>query len=73
MIDEELAATVLDVLKQRTQLYYRDVDQGLGAVEWVGNRMATRLGWSGDQTRAMKDGYRDEVARSRAWRTQQVG
>lgn len=72
-IDEELAATVLDVLKQRTQLYYRDVDQGLGAVEWVGNRMATRLGWSGDQTRAMKDGYRDEVARSRAWRTQQAG
>jgi glycerol-3-phosphate dehydrogenase len=63
-VKSELAATVSDFLVRRTQLYFRDVDQGLGCVEVVASRMARLLGVD----RVDADGYRTEVARSRAWR-----
>ena len=34
-VNEELAGTVSDVMIRRTQLFYRDRDQGLGAAEAV--------------------------------------
>jgi glycerol-3-phosphate dehydrogenase len=67
-VDQELAATVSDVMIRRTQLFYRDVDQGLGAAELVADRMAELLGWSAETRRQMLDAYRADVARSRAWR-----
>jgi glycerol-3-phosphate dehydrogenase len=68
-VEEEMAATVADIMMRRTQLYYRDPDQGLGAAEGVSQRMAAQLGWD-DKTRvAMVKAYQDEVARSRAWKT----
>ncbi len=67
-VQEEFAATVADVLERRTQLFFRDVTQGLGAIDAVAGRMAGLLGWS-DATRDDHiDAYRRRVARSRAWR-----
>jgi glycerol-3-phosphate dehydrogenase len=67
-IDQELAATVRDVLIRRTQLYYRDREQGLGAAERVAERMAARLGWDPARKESEVAAYREEVARSRRWR-----
>ncbi len=67
-VERELAQTVTDVLLRRTQLYYRDVDQGLGAAPRVARRMATLLGWSQEREAAEIAAYEAEVARSRAWR-----
>jgi glycerol-3-phosphate dehydrogenase len=67
-VTRELAATVSDVLLRRTQLYYRDFDQGLGAVDAVADRMAELIGWSPEEKRRSSDEYRTEVARSRQFR-----
>ncbi|MFO0680942.1 MAG: glycerol-3-phosphate dehydrogenase [Sandaracinus sp.] len=69
-IEEELAATLLDVLARRTQLYLRDRDQGLGAAEAVASRMASTLGWTPERKAAELEAYRAEVARSRRWRSE---
>jgi glycerol-3-phosphate dehydrogenase len=66
-ITEEFLTTVNDALKQRTQLYYRDVNQGLDAIAAVGAYMAQKLGWSDEHRARMEQEYRDEVAASRAW------
>ena len=67
-VTTEHARTVTDVLERRTQLYFRDTHQGLGAVSVVGERMAELLGWSDEERAASERRYQDEVARSRAWR-----
>ncbi|MBA2319785.1 MAG: glycerol-3-phosphate dehydrogenase [Deltaproteobacteria bacterium] len=68
-VDEELAATPADVLIRRTQLYYRDRDQGLGALPVIAARMAEKLGWSAERQQAEIAAYEAEVALSRAWRS----
>ncbi len=67
-VREELAATVCDVMIRRTQLFFRDFDQGLGAARQVADRMAELLGW--DEAQKVKElaRYEAEVALSRAWR-----
>jgi glycerol-3-phosphate dehydrogenase len=68
-VTQELAQTVCDVMVRRTQLYFRDLDQGLGAVESVALRMGELLGWD-DQRRTEEIlSYQAEVARSRRWRS----
>jgi glycerol-3-phosphate dehydrogenase len=69
-VKEELAAEVDDVLVRRTQLFYRDRDQGLGCAEVVGRRMATLLGWDDARTARSVEAYRGVVALSRRWRTE---
>ena len=68
-LDEEMAASVSDVLVRRTQLYYRDPDQGLGCAERVATLMQQGLGWTDEQRAASLGAYRDEVAASRRWKT----
>jgi glycerol-3-phosphate dehydrogenase len=70
-VQSELAATVCDVMMRRTQLFYRAFDQGLEAAVRVADRMAELLDW--DQATRDRElaRYREEVARSRAWREQQ--
>ena len=53
---------------RRTQIFFRDQDQGLGGVERVGRYMASALHWSDERRAASEQDYRDEVALSRAWR-----
>ncbi|MEM7436259.1 MAG: glycerol-3-phosphate dehydrogenase [Myxococcota bacterium] len=67
-VDEELAATVSDVLIRRTQIFFRDLDQGLGAVDKVADRMATLIGWDDEERLRWIDAYRAEVALSRRWK-----
>ncbi len=69
-IYEEFACTVRDILKQRTQIYYRDVQQGLTVVDKVAAHMATLLRWDADTQAHMAQQYRDEVALHAAWRKQ---
>jgi glycerol-3-phosphate dehydrogenase len=66
-ITEEFLTTVNDALKQRTQLYYRDQNQGLDAIPRVSAYMAAKLGWSDEHRARMEQEYRDEVTASRAW------
>lgn len=66
-VEMEMAGRVSDVMTRRTQLYYRDLDQGLGATQKVAERMAGMLGWSAERTASEVEAYREEVARSRAW------
>lgn len=67
-VTEELAASVTDVMIRRTQLFYRDGDQGLGAVEVIADRMAQLIGWSDEEKRRSIAAYKAEVALSRRWR-----
>ncbi len=71
-VQVELAATVTDLLKQRTQLYYRDADQGLGAVDAVAVRLQQLVGYDDATRDRLADDYRAEVAASRRWRTEAV-
>lgn len=68
-IDKEMACTVRDVLIRRTQIYFRDHDQGLGAAERVADHMAERLGWSEERRTEEVLAYQQEVAQSRRWRS----
>ena len=69
-VQEELAARVTDVLKNRTQLFYRDIDQALSGVEAVAARMQTLLGWTDEQREGSCKDYRREVELSRRWRSE---
>lgn len=69
-VSVELARTVTDVMMRRTQLYYRDDEQGIAAVQVVAGRMANHLGWSEDEAAAQAAAYLEEVERSRRWRSE---
>ena len=64
---EELAASVADVLVRRTQLFFRDRDQGLGCAERVADLLAEELGWTPREREASVTAYRAEVALGRRW------
>lgn len=67
-VREELAASVSDVLVRRTQLFFRDRQQGLQSVDKVAARMAELIGWSDEEKRRSIDAYKAEVALSQKWR-----
>lgn len=67
-VREELAATVCDVLIRRTQIFFRDRDQGLGCAERVAAHMAGLLGWDDATKERELERYRGEVELSRHWR-----
>ena len=67
-VREEFAATISDVLTRRTQLFYKDWDQGLGCAELVATRMATLIGWDEDTRAQMVAQYSAQVGTSRQWR-----
>ncbi len=69
-IEEEFAATVTDFMIQRTQLFYRDFDQGLGIVDEVARRMGEMLGWDEAARTESIERYRQDVALSREWAAQ---
>jgi glycerol-3-phosphate dehydrogenase len=69
-VHHEFATTVVDMIKQRTQLFYHDRDQGLDAVDKVADRMQELLGWDDETRQRMIEGYVEEVELSRAWRSE---
>jgi glycerol-3-phosphate dehydrogenase len=68
-VEYELAATLPDMFIQRTQLFYRDRDQGLGGLEKVAQHMGELLGWNDERRERELARYRQDVALSRAWRS----
>ena len=67
-VEEEFAKRLSDVMVRRTQLFFRDTDQGLGAAEAVAARMGARLGWDAARCAEEVARYQAEVALSRRWR-----
>jgi len=67
-VEQELAERLSDVMIRRTQLFFRDYDQGLGAAPAVAQRMATKLGWSDERIQREIERYREDVMASRRWR-----
>jgi len=67
-VQEELAASVSDIMIRRTQIFFRDLDQGLGSVDKVANRMAELIGWSDEEKQKSIDDYKAEVALSQRWK-----
>ena len=67
-VQQEMAMALEDVMIRRTQLFFKDRNQGLDCVETVANEMAKLLGWSEEETRHQIDRYTVEVVRSRRWR-----
>jgi glycerol-3-phosphate dehydrogenase len=68
-VKQEMAATVTDILIQRTQVFYRAFDQGLSAAPLVSERMAFLLGWDEETRRRHVDQFTHDVALSQLWRT----
>jgi glycerol-3-phosphate dehydrogenase len=66
-VEEELAASVSDFMIRRTQLFYRDVNQGLMVTALVADRMGALLKWSDEDKSRHTEAYRSDVARSRKW------
>jgi glycerol-3-phosphate dehydrogenase len=67
-VNEELAATVSDIMIRRTQIFFRDFEQGLGSIEKVATRMAHLIGWSDDEKQKSVDDYKAAVALSQRWK-----
>ncbi|KPK11009.1 MAG: hypothetical protein AMJ62_16540 [Myxococcales bacterium SG8_38] len=72
-VREEMAASVSDIMIRRTQIFFRDHDQGLGSVDKVADRMAALIGWSETEKRKSIDGYKAEVALSQKWKEELRG
>jgi glycerol-3-phosphate dehydrogenase len=68
-VERELALTVSDVLIRRTQLFFKDVEQGLGVVERVAELMGERLNWDAERREHEIQAYQRAVEGSRRWRT----
>ena len=66
-VEKELALTICDVLVRRTQIFFREADQGLNCLERVAEQMATLLGWDEEKKQGQIRAYREEVERSRRW------
>jgi glycerol-3-phosphate dehydrogenase len=69
-VREEMAATVCDLMIRRTQIFFRNLDQGLSAAEAIATRMAELLGWSEQRRTKEVLAYQNEVARSRRWKSE---
>ncbi len=67
-VTQELAATVTDMLLQRTQIYYRAPEQGLEAVNRIADRMGQLLGWDEVRKQQEIERYHRDVEHSRRWR-----
>jgi glycerol-3-phosphate dehydrogenase len=68
-VEDELAVTLEDVLRRRTQLALFDPAGGAAAADGVAALMAERLGWSPEDARDAARGYVDAVREDqRRWR-----
>ena len=66
-VEREFATSLDDIFSRRTQLFYRDQDQALGACALAADLMAQLLDWSPAKRQEHLQAYQMRVARSRAW------
>ena len=57
-----------DVMIRRTQLFFKDRNQGLDCLDTVANEMGELLGWNEEEKHRQIERYKVEVVRSRRWR-----
>ena len=69
-VKEEMAASVCDFMIRRSQIYYRDADQGLSCSAVVADRMAKWIGWDDARKQQEIDAYAQAVELSRRWRAE---
>lgn len=67
-VQQEMAMALEDVMIRRTQLFFKDCNQGLDCLETVANEMGELLGWDEEEKRHQIERYTVEVVRSRRWR-----
>jgi glycerol-3-phosphate dehydrogenase len=67
-VREELAASISDIMIRRTQIFFRDFEQGLGSLEKVAIRMAHLIGWSDEEKQKSIDAYKADVALTQQWK-----
>ena len=67
-VEEELAITLEDVLRRRTQIQIRAVDQGRGVAVALAERMGRLLGWSEADRAAQLDHWGICVDAQTSWR-----
>jgi len=67
-VEKELAVTIRDALIRRTQIFFRNEEQGLHCVEKVADVMGVLLDWSDERRSQEISAYKEEVDRSRRWR-----
>jgi glycerol-3-phosphate dehydrogenase len=67
-VKQEMAMALEDVMIRRTQLFFKDRNQGLDCIDAVANEMATLLKWDEVEKDAQIERYKVEVQRSRRWR-----
>ena len=65
--EREMALSVEDVFVRRTGIFYRDVDNGLGAAPQAVTLLGDVLGWSPARRDEELERYRAFVLASRAW------
>ena len=69
-VKTEFAMRLSDVMIRRTQLFFKDQDQGLGALDRIADRMGMLLDWTPETIQEEKEAYREEVALSRQWQAE---
>ena len=67
-VDQEMAMALEDVMIRRTQLFFKDLNQGLDCVNEVAEHMGAMLNWDEAEKASQIDRYLVEVQRSRRWR-----
>ncbi len=67
-VQQEMAMALEDVMIRRTQLFFKDRNQGLDCLDTVANEMGELLGWDEDEKQRQIERYKVEVVRSRRWR-----
>lgn len=72
-VESELACTIVDVMRRRTQLLLRARDLGASSAGDVGARMASLLGWSAVELDRQLDAFDDALAAASAWRDDPAG
>ena len=72
-VQKELAVSLTDMMVRRTQLFFKDHNQGLDAIPIMAEKMANLLDWSDEVKNQEIEKYQLEVQRSRAWQTPSNG
>jgi len=67
-VEQEMAITLRDFMRRRSQLEIRDYDQSLEVAPRVAERMAFLLGWSTSEAEAQLAEFRERAGQGMAWR-----
>jgi len=67
-VEEEMAITLRDFMRRRTQLEIRACREAMAMADAVGARMGQLLNWTEAELREQVQSFRNRAARSMAWR-----